>query len=190
MNTSQSTQPRDPQGLEACARILDTILGSLLAVVAAHFRILAAFTVPAWNRISRTRQRLASLLARIAAGTYPAPRTREPTLPTPRTPPRPLGDPARPPPAYLSRARLWLVVKIGYPAAGHGSQLQHLLNDPATRAALESAPPHALAAVARALRPLCRSLGVTLPPELQPAPDPLKPPPVPHPWPLSPGRRP
>ena len=175
MNTSPPPQPSDPtapQEAEAFARLLDIILGSPLRVIAAHAAILVGRTAPVWNRISRTRLRLARLLARIAAGTYPPLRTR---APRPRAPARPAGHPESPPPAWLSRGRLWLVARIGHQAAGHGAQLQFLLDQPQTRAALDAAPPHALAAVARTLRPLCRTLGVTLPPQLQSPPRPAQP---------------
>ena len=42
---------------------LDTILASVLLLIAAQFRILGIITVPLWNRISRSRQRLARLCA-------------------------------------------------------------------------------------------------------------------------------
>ena len=50
---------------------LDTILASVLLLIAAQFRILGIITVPLWNRISRSRQRLARLLAHLAAGRLP-----------------------------------------------------------------------------------------------------------------------
>jgi hypothetical protein len=58
-------------------------------------------------------------------------------------------------------------------AAAAGSQLRHLLADPEMAALIEAAPQ-----MGRLLRPLCRSLGVRLPPGLLPpprAPKPRKP---------------
>lgn len=156
-------------GAEGLAERLDLILNGLLIVVAAHFRVLAHFTLPAWTRISRARQRLARLLARLANGTYPRPR-----LARPEAPSRKRGPPA----PYVPRGKLWLIARIGYQAAGRGAQIQHLLDDPQTRAVLDAAPAHAVAAIARALRPICRTLGVTLPPQLQP---PSRPQPAPKP---------
>ena len=171
-------------GAALLAQRLDEILDGLLKVIAAHFRVLAEFILPAWGRVSRARQRLARLLARLAAGTYPGPRR-------PDARKRQGGPPA----PYAPQSKLWLVRKIGYQAAGRGSQLQFLLDDPQTRALLDAAPPHAVAAIARALRPICRTLGVDLPPELQPPPkappppQPLSPQPL-SPQPLSPKPRP
>lgn len=163
-------------GAAALAQHLDLILNGLLIVVAAHFRVLAHFTLPAWTRISRARQRLARLLARLANGTYPRPR-----------PARPEASPRKggPPAPYVPRGKLWLIAKIGYQAAGRGAQIQYLLDDPQTRAVLDAAPAHAVAAIARALRPICRILGITLPPQLQPPP---RPQPAPKPRPAKPSR--
>ena len=63
---------------------------------------------------------------------------------------------ARAPGVRLPTGKGWLVRELGWEAAGYGSQLQHLLDDPAMRAALASVP-----AVGRILRPICRMLGVT-----------------------------
>ena len=172
MATTRLPHPNGPgalPGAEALAERLDVILNGLLIVVAAHFRVLAHFTLPAWTRISRARQRLARVLAWLANGTYPRLRPNRPGAP-----PRKGGPPA----PYVPRGKLWLIAKIGYQAAGRGAQIQYLLDDPQTRAVLDAAPAHAVAAIARALRPIARTLGITLPPQLQP---PAKPPLPPKP---------
>ena len=60
----------------------------------------------------------------------------------------------------------WLVIKLGWEAAAYASQLQHVLQDPDTQSALTDAIAHS-PGIARNLRPLCRLLGVPLPPCLQ-----------------------
>ena len=176
------------------ARHADVILNSILLLIAASFRILGARTVPLWNRVSRTRQRLIRLLAHLAAGRLPRPHIpRAPTaLPHAARERDPLT--ALPPPR-LPRANLLLIKLLGYHAAGYASQLQHLLDQPGMAAALAAAP-----GAARTLRPLCRILGVNLPailrlpprpPRQRPA-KPARPKPLPLPplLPLYPQRKP
>ena len=145
---------------------LDTILASVLLLIAAQFRILGIITVPLWNRISRSRQRLARLLAHIAAGRLPRirPLGIRPRSDAPRTEPN--GAPAMP----IPRRLLWLVIKLGYHAAGYGSQLNHLLQTPGVAETLAASP-----GALRTLRPICRMLGVDLPAALQLPPRPKKP---------------
>ena len=145
---------------------LDTILASVLLLIAAQFRILGIITVPLWNRISRSRQRLARLLAHLAAGRLPRirPPDNRPRPDAPRTEPN--GAPAMP----IPRPLLWLVIKLGYHAAGYGSQLNHLLQTPGVAETLAASP-----GAVRTLRPICRMLGVDLPTALQLPPRPKKP---------------
>ena len=163
-NPTQSPETA-AQPTHVLASGLAAILASLLLYVAASFRPLGTFTLPVWTRISRAAQRLARLLARAAEGRLPLPRA-----PISGAAPRRGGPPA----PYLPRRFGWLVHTAGFQIANHASQLTQLLNDPATNAALAILPPHAMAALTRALRPLCRLLGVTLPPTLQP-PEPARP---------------
>ncbi|MCC6718099.1 MAG: hypothetical protein IT555_09450 [Acetobacteraceae bacterium] len=186
--TPHAASPDAPHPAAALALRLDSILAPLLLVITAGFRILGRFAQPVWTRFSRGRLRLARLLANLAAG-------RLPRLRAPR-PGRTGGAPA----PYSPQGRLWLVRKLGYRAAGHASQLNHLLQAPETQALLATAPPAALAALGRTLRPLCRLLGVDLPPALlraariagqaagAPRPEPRKParPRPPQPAPLLP----
>ncbi len=105
------------------------------------------------------------MLAHLAAGRLPRPHVPRARRPSER-------DPKAPAPP-LPRAWAWLVRKIGYQAAGFGSQLQTLLYDPAMLTVLQAAP-----TAGRTLRPFCRLLGVDLPPALRMPPRPEKPRPV------------
>ena len=161
MNIGTAAPDRHPPTLDAVhpdsvhdvAARLDVILGGLLLLIAAQFRRLGPLTMPLWTRISRARQRLARLLANLAAGTVPKPCA-----------PRP-GRPSHPRAAPLPRGHAWVVAILGYHAAGRGAQLNALLADPAMQQAIAAAP-----SAARTLRPLCRMLGIDLPPCLQPSP--------------------
>ncbi len=135
MNASSPTQAET-------AERLDTILASVLLLVAACFRILGVRTVPLWNRISRSRRNLAHLLARLAAGHKP--RIRKPAAiaaeAAPTQPaPTPLGGAVTMP---IPRRPLWLVIQLGYRAAGFGSQLNHLLHEPGVAETLAAPPRH------------------------------------------------
>lgn len=58
----------------------------------------------------------------------------------------------------LPRRFGWLVHLVGYQAAGHASQLSHLLDDPDMVALVRDVPQ-----ARRILRPLCRMLGIACP---------------------------
>ena len=106
------------------------------------------------TRLQRMAARIARLAARAAAGPLPPPRPR---------PPRPRPAPSQP---YqrLPRRHAWLVVTV--PAASAMAEhLRALLADPAAQALIAAAPQ-----LGRTLRPLCRMLGVRLPPILRPPP--------------------
>ena len=173
---NNSALPINPQGpqlatAEIAAR-LDCILALLMSVVAAHFRILGPLTLPLWTRISRTRQVFARLLALLAAGSTPRrPGSRTWRRPPDAAPAPPIG--AGPVPR-LSRRFAWIVARIGYRAAGQAGQLDYLLQQPGVAAILAASP-----GTARALRPLCRILGITLPPALCLPPRPPRPKPRP-----------
>jgi hypothetical protein len=127
----------------------------------------------AFMRVSRTRHRLERLLARVAAGWLPGPTApRAPVVADPAVPRRTrVGAPAL---GRLPRGRMWLVRMLGYHVAGSGSQLDHLLTDPAMAEFVAAVP-----SAARMLRPLCHILGIS-PPALgfppPPNPRPAKPP--------------
>lgn len=129
------------------ARRLATILAALAALVAHAFlrnpgRV--GIIVALCTRINRMSARFARLMARLPAATA----TRAPR-------PSRSGQPGGPPPTSIPSARGWLVAELGYRAAGYGSQLNHLLNEPETVALLAQIPQ-----VGRILRPVCRMLGI------------------------------
>jgi hypothetical protein len=138
------------------ARRLGGILAALAALIAHAFlrnprRV--GIIIPLWTRINRTAARFARLMARLPNAT--AARSRQP--------PRP-GRPGGAPPASLPSTHGWLVAELGYPAAGYGGQLNHLLSEPETVALLARIPQ-----AGRILRPICRMLGIR-PACLPPAP--------------------
>ncbi len=117
-----------------------------------HLRRLAGpFLVLVWRRVRDIGGQVDALLARMRAGTlrrYPA-----------RRPPRRVAVPRRrPAPGLLPNGHAWLAALIPETAVS-GAHLQNLLADPDIPALLEAAPQ-----LRRALRPLCRMLGVELPP--------------------------
>ena len=117
------------------------------------------------TRLQRMAARFTRLAARVAAGQTVTPR------------PRPAAAPPRRPAApyqRLPRKKSWLLQLV--PAAAFGaSHLRILLDDPATQALLTAAPQ-----LGRTLRPLCRALGLEVPPPLQrPRPAPARPPAAP-----------
>lgn len=129
---------------------LAAILGALAALVARAFlnnpRHVACI-VPLYTYIRRTACRFDRVMARLAAGHRPSGAT---------TASRPAHRRATPrPPRLYPTNRFWLVTALRHEAAGYGSQLNHLLNEPETAALIAAAPQ-----AARLLRPLCRMLGI------------------------------
>jgi hypothetical protein len=156
------------------ARQVGLVLGGLCTAIVkgtAGQTLLRALIDLAWMRVNRTRHRLERLLARVAAGWLPRPAApRAPAEPRDPTVPRRTRVCA-PALGRLPRARAWLVRVAGYHAAGSGSQLEHLLTDPAMAEFLAAVP-----SAARMLRPLCRTLGISPPVLGFPPPRPAKPP--------------
>ena len=172
METNEATPGTTPSAAHPAAQLaarLTPVILALLVLVAAKFRILGDTTTPLWNRISRIRQRLSRLLEAVAQGRRP--RQRKPTpIPSPRK-----CQPTPRPPMPHPNLHGWLVAKLGWEAAAYTSQLQHVLEDPQAQSALADAI--ALSpGIARNLRPLCRLLGVPLPPclHLPPRPRPVR----------------
>jgi hypothetical protein len=162
MNNAPPTHPA-----AAFADRLGRILCAVTHLIFDRHHILGDLSRLLFNRISGANDRLARLFAALAAGRLPRVRARHPG--------RKGGKPA----PYVSHRRAWLVAAFGHRAAAYASQLQHLLHAPETGALLAAAPPQALAAAGRTLRPLCRLLGVPLPPHLRLPPRPVPPRPVP-----------
>ena len=191
MATAEATPPQAtpsaPHPATLLAARLDGVLLGMLALVAAKVRILGDSTIETWHRISHIRQRLARLLEAVAQGRPPRQRaTRSrPAAPRPRPVPAPPQYPTDRRPLPFWRRKLALVVPLGWEAACCGSQLQHVLDDPACQAALADAI--ALSpGIGRSLRPLCRIFGVALPPCLQLPPHPPRPRPQRKPRPRTP----
>ena len=163
-----------PAASEVSARLV-AILYSVTSLIFARSHFFAALAIPLHNRIAHASRRIATLLARLAEGTFrPRPHTPKP------------GTKGGPPPVYLPHRRAWLIEKLGYHMAAYTSHLEHLLRAPETHTLLATAPPEALNSLGRTLRPIARLLGVDLPPELRLPPRPPKPikPPRPKPAPL------
>ncbi len=113
-----------------------------------------------WSRLRGLAAQVAALAARIEAGRH----RRYPS----RRPPR--AAPRRHLPRALPQSRAWLLPLVPEAASG-ASQLRHLLAEADMAALLDAAPQ-----MRRLLRPLCRMLGVRLPPGLAapPAPPPAR----------------
>jgi len=148
--------------VEELAQTLDAILASLLALLrtfARYTQALGPLATPIWNRISRTRVRLARALAHLAAG-----HTRHPTQPrAPRPAPRE-KDPRSHVPV---RRHAWLGALLDHHVRAYASQLEFLLARPGAAALIAASP-----GARRTLRPLCRMLGTELPAALRPPPRP------------------
>ena len=173
MSTAAPLTPAEPTHREDSvlavaefAQALDAILAALLALLrtfARYTHALGPLHTPVWNRISRTRVRLARALAHLAVGTAP----RRPTAPRAPRPPRPyVKDPRAHVPV---RRHGWLGALLDHHVRGHASQLEFLLARPGAAALVAACP-----AAARTLRPLCRLLGTELPPQLRLPPRPRR----------------
>ena len=143
-----------PSARDFSAR-LTAILACVTRLIFARTHIFAALGPPLHNRIAGAARRLATLLARLAAGTF----RHRPHAAKP-------GTKGGPPAIHLPQGRAWLVAKLGYHVAAYASHLDFLLRDPATQTLLATAPPAALKSLGRTLRPVARLLGVDLPPAL------------------------
>jgi len=100
--------------------------------------------------LSGSIRRLQRLFTLWQAGTLPAPGpARSGRAGTPPATPR------------LPNAKTWLVARVGYTAAGYGSQLGHLIATPEFTTFIREAPQ-----AGRILRPLCNMLGLATPPAL------------------------
>ena len=147
--TILSTSPSD---LETAApelvRRLSVILMGLAALVAARFLRnprLVGLIGPLWRRLTRVAGRVSRVMARRPVRA--------------RVSRAGLGAGA-PAALRLPQGRLWLVRELGWEAAGLGCQLEALLAEPGMRAVLAGVP-----GVGRILRPICRMLGVVVPPQ-------------------------
>ena len=110
-----------------------------------------------WNRVGRAARLVARLHALWQQGILHRPRPSRAGRPS--TPP---AVPPAIPPLRIPRRRAWLIALGGHHAAISGSQLQHFLQRPDAAEFLAAVP-----RAGRHLRPICRMLGVDLPPCLQ-----------------------
>jgi hypothetical protein len=139
---------------------LTAIADLLCQIIARHGhlrRLSGPLVVLLWRRVRGITGQVEGLLARLRAGQlrrYPA-RRKPRRGPVPSRPPTPAAFPT--PPA-------WLIGLIPE-AAASAVHLRALLAEPDVPALLEAAPQ-----LRRALRPLCRMLGVALPSPPPPAP--------------------
>ena len=148
MNKSPATPFGLPDNAPDLARRFAMIMAGLGALVARRFlRMphLAGFTVLLWTRLNR------------AVGRFHRALTSPPARPrTARTRTEP-GNVAKARALRLPSGRGWLVRELGWEAAAFMGQLEALLAEVQSRAALAGAP-----RAARILRPICRLLGVHL----------------------------
>lgn len=100
-----------------------------------------------WSYLRRLIRRFDSLVSRSRVGRI-APRPRQAHA----------RSASKSPPPRLPQGFGWLIRAMPIVAAGYGSQLRHLLDDPAMQT-LMAATPQAV----RMLRPLCRMLRMELP---------------------------
>ncbi len=129
------------------------IVAGLRYAVAAHSSLhhdLTPLMMLLWARLGRMDARFQALVARVRAGLpAPAPRKTSPSATPRRQTTRPAASPR------LPQSYAWLVRLMLHIAAGYGSQLQYLLNDPEMPALLAAEP-----RLGRILRPLCNMLAV------------------------------
>ena len=108
-----------------------------------------------YQRVNRAQNRFLALMERVRMGSQRVGERRvAPVLAAGEVP---VGVPRASKPAgiVLPRRFGWLVHLVGYQAAGHASQLAHLLDDPEMVALVRDVPQ-----ARRILAPLCRMLGV------------------------------
>ncbi len=144
---------------ERFAGIIDGLCRAVAARGAGRDRLAGPLVVLIWMRLRSIAAQVVALAARIAAGRhrrYPA-----------RRPPRRPAAPRRRVPLVLPHAPAWLLPLVPCEAGGYASQLRCLLAEPEAAALLDAAPQ-----MRRLLRPLCRMLGVRLPPPPRPPAEP------------------
>ena len=126
-----------------------TALQAAIAVVAARERTLTVLLVAVWGRIGRIGTRLERLIALWRAGMLPAPRVFRGRV---------AGAAVTRPEAALPATPAWLLVAVRE-AAPFGARLEELLSEAECAAFLAAAPQ-----ARRLLKPLCRMLGIGVPP--------------------------
>jgi hypothetical protein len=146
MNLFPATPFGLPDAAPDLARRFAMIMAGLGALVARRFvRMphLSGFTILLWTRLNRVVRRFYRALTNPSA---------KPRAVKARTERREIAH-ARP--VRLPSAHGWLVRELGWEAAAFMGQLEALLSEVKSRAALADAP-----RAVRVLRPICRLLGV------------------------------
>ncbi len=141
------------------ARRFGLIMGAVAALVARRFLRDPQFfqlIVPLWTWLNRAVRRFERVRPASMTAAARSPQPRPARAPTPSVAPK----------VRLPARKAWLVKALGWEAAGYGSQLQALLDEPDMQALLATMP-----ALGRILRPVCRMLGVTPPAAVRTTPD-------------------
>jgi len=146
---------------DACAQVVTTIIDYLFRRI--HGLGPQPLAILILNRISRANQRVQRLMQRLAAGTWRAPKPRQPR---PQRDPAPAREP-RPKTPYISQSKGWIGQRYGYFIRGYFAQFEHALTKPETQALLADLPPEAIKSLGRTLRPVCHIFGITPPACLQ-----------------------
>jgi hypothetical protein len=108
-----------------------------------------------YHRVNRAQHRLLALMERVRMGRQHVGGSRVAPVLAAGEVPGGLPRASKPVGMVLPRRFGWLVHLVGYQAAGHASQLAHLLGDPEMVALVRDVPQ-----ARRILTPLCRMLGV------------------------------
>ena len=143
-----------PDTAPELARRFAVIMAGLGALIARRFlkmRHLSGLTVRLWGYLNRAVRRFHRALTQ-KAGKVRAARVRAER-----------ADVARVRRVALPSRRGWIVRELGWEAAAYMAQLEALLGEVESRAALAGAP-----SAARIVRPICRMLGVVIPPVVAP----------------------
>jgi len=155
-----STAPQALPAATAFAEALAQVVGTLLMYIFHRLHALAPIGPAVYDRITRPHQRIQRLMAKLATGTWRAPKPRAPRA---RKTPEPTAEP-RPKKPYIPKSYGWLGSKYGYFIRGYFAQVEHILTRPETQSLLADLPPEALKSLGRNVRPLCRLFAIT-PPE-------------------------
>ncbi len=139
------------------AAAIDLLCRGLTVSLPQH-RDRAPLILPAWMRLRRSLARFAALVAALQAGRAPASRGSTASMPPGGSKPRLWPAPARLPcgSGWLLRLAPALETRLGR------AEMDSLLAAPELEALLAQAPQ-----AGRILRPLCRALGIGLPPSLR-----------------------
>ena len=163
-----TTPTRAHPAASAFAEALAQVVATIFTYLFHRPNGLGVNAMPILNRMSRANQRIQRLMARLATGTWKAPKARAKREAAPPREPRPKKP-------YISQANGWIGQTYGYFIRGYFALAEHTLTKPETQALLADLPPEALKSLGRNVRPLCRLFGITPPECLRLPPRPRKP---------------